>query len=121
MVDTSATALVLTKSTAHKDLAESLRQRDGGAYFHLCMGEHLTELQHRYEDALAGGYTRQELRRWRSDRLRHLVHTCESKVWKLRGMLYHCLGHGKVKYGGTGGYALYSAHPLQDFYDPSFS
>ena len=27
-------------------------------------------------------------------------------AWKLRGMLYHCLGHGKLKYGGTGGYAL---------------
>eukprot|EP01052_Picozoa_sp_SAG31_P011249 SAG31_NODE_633_length_13382_cov_11.528911_6_plen_208_part_00 len=63
MVDTSATAPVLPKSTAHKDLAESLRQRDGGAYFHLCMGEHLTELQHRYEDAMSSGYTRQELRR----------------------------------------------------------
>ena len=62
MVDTSATAPVLTKSTAHKDLAESLRQRDGGAYFYLCMGEHLQELQHRYEDALSSGYTRQELR-----------------------------------------------------------
>ena len=63
MVDTSATAPVLTKSTAHKDLAESLRQRDGGAYFYLCMGEHLQELQHRYEDALSSGYTREELKR----------------------------------------------------------
>eukprot|EP01052_Picozoa_sp_SAG31_P005367 SAG31_NODE_235_length_19695_cov_37.959790_10_plen_75_part_00 len=57
MVDTFANAPVLSKTTAHKELAEELRQRDGGACHQLCMDEHMQQLQQSYAKALEASYS----------------------------------------------------------------
>ena len=62
MVDNGQMNDQSSRSTAHTELADELRQRDNDAENQLIMLEHMKQMQLSYTKSLAGGYTANDLK-----------------------------------------------------------